>query len=181
MSDLRIQRHDVQSVAGMLDTLADIYAQEYAEPPYDTSPGTYGREAFIERTARQVKENGFSFLSGHVKHELIGYAFGYTHGPGRWWRGESDPPPPAELVESPGFVVMELIVRRPFRGHGCAHQMMDELLADRDEPYVTLCVHPQAKARDIYTRWGWRDVCKLSHGDGVAFEVMGKRLSLVGL
>jgi hypothetical protein len=76
---LDIQRHDAQSVIAMLDMLADIYAEEYAEPPYDSSPGTYGRQAFIERTERQVKEDGFSFLSGQADGDLVGYAFGYTH------------------------------------------------------------------------------------------------------
>jgi GNAT superfamily N-acetyltransferase len=174
--DLHIQRHDMQSVVAMLDTLADIYAEEYAEPPYDSSPGTYGREAFIERTERQVKEDGFSFLGGYLEDELIGYAFGYTHGSGRWWRGESDPPPPAELIASPAFVVMELIVRRPFRRHGYAHRMMDAVLSGRRESFATLCVHPQAQARAIYVGWGWERVCELSHGDGVAFEVMVKGL-----
>lgn len=162
----------------MLDALADVYAEEYAEPPYDASPATYGREPFIQRTTRQVEEeDGFGLLTGHVDDELTGYAFGYTHGPGRWWRGESEPSPPEDLVQSPGFVVMELIVRRPFRGRGYAHDLLDELLADRSEPFATLCVHPLAQARSIYPRWGWQEACKLSHGDGVTFDVLVKRLA----
>jgi hypothetical protein len=32
------------------------------------------------------------------------------------------------------------------------------LLADRPEPHATLLVHPDADARKIYPRWGWRQV-----------------------
>lgn len=176
MPELRLQRHNSHGAVQMLDTLADIYCQEYAEPPYDASPDTYGREAFIDRTTRQVKEAGFSLLTGHVDSEQVGYTFGYTHEPGRWWRGRSQPPPPEDLVQAPGFVVMELIVRRPFRGRGYSRQLLESLLSDRSEPYATLCVHPEALARDIYARWGWQEVCKLSHENGVAFDVLVKML-----
>jgi GNAT superfamily N-acetyltransferase len=175
--ELRLQRHDSDDARRMLDSLADIYVQEYAEPPYSASPAAFGREAFIERTTRQVTEDGFSLLTGHVDGEQAGYAFGYTHGRGRWWRGKSEPPPPEDLVQSPAFVVIELIVRHPFRGRGYSHQLLDELLADRSEPFATLCAHPEAFARDVYPRWGWQEVCKISHENGVAFDVLVKMLT----
>jgi len=174
--DLRLQRYDGGSAAAMMDTLADIYEAEYAEAPYQGNP-VFSREAFTERTGRQVHEHGFTLLSGSVDDEPVGYTFGYSHAPGRWLPGPCNPPPPEALIQAPRFFVVELIIRRPFRRRGYARQLMDNLLSDRAEPYAVLTAEPDAPARSIYPRWGWYEVCKMS-GDAVTFDVLAKRLGI---
>jgi GNAT superfamily N-acetyltransferase len=171
--DLRLRRHDGNGASELLDTLASIYETEYAEEPYEGNP-VFSRQAFTERTQRQVSADGFTLLVGSVDDQPAGYVFGYTYGPGQWLPGPCDPPPPEEIVQSAMFFVVELIVRRPFRGNGYARQLMEGLLAGRTEQFATLCAHPQAKARDIYPRWGWQEVCKMSAG-AMTFDIMAKR------
>lgn len=174
MSDLLLQSHDGSDAAEVLDNLAEIYSAEYAEEPYAGNP-VYTRKAFIDRTERQVHQDGFTLLMGCVDGEPTGYAFGYTYAPGKWLPGQCTPPPPQDIVQSAKFFVVELIVRRPFRRRGYARQLMDSLLRDRTEPFATLCVHPKAAARIIYPRWGWHEVCKMSGGT-VTFDIMVKPL-----
>ncbi len=176
MPGLRLERHDGAATAAMLDTLTDVYLDEYAEPPYEGSP-VHTREAFTERTTRQVSAEGFTLVTGHTDAALAGYTFGFRQPPGRWLPGTCEPPPPAQIVESPRFFVVELIVRRPFRRRGYARQLMDELLTARPEPFAALTAHPRAPARTIYPRWGWDELCKLSWDDGTSFDVMVKRLN----
>lgn len=51
--------------------------------------------------------------------------------------------------------------RVPWRGTGTARRIHDALLADRNEPYVTLMVNALAgegKVHRLYEAWGYKDL-----------------------
>jgi ribosomal protein S18 acetylase RimI-like enzyme len=60
---------------------------------------------------------------------------------------------------------MELAVLPDRRGKGIGRALMDELLAERDEPYALLTVNPAADARRLYERLGWRHVASTKPGN----------------
>ena len=176
MPELDFRRYDGSGALAMMDSLADVYLAEYAGEP-DAGDPLYSRQAFTERTTRQAREDGFALLTGSVAGELAGYAFGCPDAPGQWPRGQCDPAPPAGIVQSARFFVVELIVRRPFRGRGLARVLMDELLAGRPEPFAALTANPDRFPHGMYLRWGWQKVCRLTYTDTVTFDVLVKPLA----
>jgi hypothetical protein len=174
--DLLLERRDASGAMDLLDALADIYVEAYAEEPYEGDP-VFSRTAFIQRLSRQVHSDGFTLVTGQLGGNLAGYTFGLHQDAGRWLPGESSPPPPAEVVKSARFFIVELVVARPFRRLHCASRLMDAITAGRPEPFAALAAHPHALARVMYQRWGWQEVCKLLYADGAAiFDVMIKQL-----
>ncbi|ADG90171.1 N-acetyltransferase [Thermobispora bispora] len=140
------------------DEYADAYTEIYAEPPYHSGP-LYSRDRYLERTRRQVRSEGFELVSAidAATGELAGFCFGLTFPPGSWWAGQvSDPP--AEVLTAPKVAVIELILRKPYRGRGYGRRLLAEFLAGRSEPYAMLLSHPQAPAHAMYEHWGWRVV-----------------------
>jgi GNAT superfamily N-acetyltransferase len=176
VSELEFRLHDGSDALAMLDMLADVYVAEYAGEP-DAGDPLFSRQAFIERTTRQAKADGFALLTGRVAGELAGYTFGRPQAPGHWPPGQCDPVPPAVFVQSERFFVVELIVRRPFRGRGYARELMNGLLAGRPEPFAALTADPDGFPRDMYLRWGWQEVCKLAYTDTVTFAVLVRELA----
>jgi GNAT superfamily N-acetyltransferase len=150
--------HQAAGEAVLSTAYADLYEAVYAEPPYNASP-PYTRKEFTQRTTGQVTRPGFELMSLEDGHILVGFCFGFTMQPGRWWGGENDPPPPKEIVEAPKLAVIELIVSKQYRGRGLGKKLLGGLLAERAEPYATLASHPDAPAHDLYVRWGWRIAC----------------------
>ena len=141
------------TVVARLNDLAEIYSEVYAEPPY-SSGALWSADAFINRTRRQAARNGFAFVCARIGSELVGFGFGLTFDEGTWWSGDATPPP-SEILKAQKFAVIELVIRRQWRGQGIGHGMLNQLLADRSESYAILTAMPNAPAREIYRRWGW--------------------------
>jgi len=153
---------DGQAALSVLPELTQIYQEVYAEPPYDSGP-LWETTSFTERTGRQVHRDGFSMSPARLPSgELIGYSFGLTFPEGRWWSGDATAPPP-EILSVAKFAVIELLVRKPFRGHGVGRRLLDELLSERAESYAILTAMPDALAREAYRRWGWRQIGTAHH------------------
>ncbi|MEU4420320.1 GNAT family N-acetyltransferase [Actinoplanes sp. NPDC024001] len=140
-------------VASRLEELARIYAEVYAEPPYDSGE-LWSEAAFVDRTRRQAVRNGFAFYAALVDRQVAGFSFGLPLAEGVWWSGDATEPP-ADLRAASKFAVIELIVRRRWRGMGIGHRLLDRLLADRTEQFAILTAMPAAPARQMYERWGW--------------------------
>jgi ribosomal protein S18 acetylase RimI-like enzyme len=66
-------------------------------------------------------------------------------------------------LDAPKFAVIELIVDEAWRGRGIGRQLMDDLLADRTEPYAMLTTRATNPARKMYSRWGWVQVGTTQH------------------
>ncbi|WP_308250648.1 GNAT family N-acetyltransferase [Nonomuraea rhizosphaerae] len=131
-----------------------IYLAIRAEPPYDSGPN-YSPERFRERTGRQVVLPGFELVSADLDGVPVGFAFGFTMAAGRWWGGETTPPP-QEALDAPKLAVVELDLLPEHRGHGIGRQLLAQLLDGCHEPAATLLSRPDTAAHAMYLRWGWK-------------------------
>ncbi|MBO2451653.1 GNAT family N-acetyltransferase [Actinomadura barringtoniae] len=149
-----ITRHTSDEAIAMEGELTELYVKTYAEPPYNGG-GVYTEDGFHTRNQRQFRSPGFSLITARSSEgDLVGFAFGFTMGPGRWWGGATEPDGP--VMGQDKFALIELVVDAAHRGQGLGRRMHDEILANRPERYSTLCAHPGAQpARDAYDRWGW--------------------------
>ncbi|MFF4168817.1 GNAT family N-acetyltransferase [Streptomyces sp. NPDC001744] len=118
----------------------------------------YAVPAFAERLERHVREPGFAaVLAFDAEDEPVGYAYGNTVESGdRWWRriGDVD----AVFTSAPALALKEIGVTVPHRGTGLARRIHDDLLAGRDEAYVSLMVNASAgdgKVQRVYESWGY--------------------------
>lgn len=148
--------------ASNLDVYRALYAEVYAEPPYEW--GDDHADLFADRFQVQRRQPGFALVEARNRTELAGLAFGVTLQPTTPWWNHLTTPLPAEITtESPSrtFALVELLVRAPWRRQGIARAMHDLLLTDRTEKRATLTVLPAARpAREAYRKWGWRKVAQ---------------------
>lgn len=162
MADVKLVHIDG---VGMLDRLADVtalYLDIRAEQDH-TGASIYDPDVFVKRTTRQAGQLGFSaVLAISPDDKVIGFAFGFTFGAGEWWSGNPTPPTP-EILERTKFALIELDVATAMRGQGIGRRLMDELLADRPEPYAVLTSVPGTPARGMYDRWGWVQMGTAQH------------------
>lgn len=177
MGDVELVRYRGPEAARALseesEEYAEAYTEIYAEPPYDSGP-LYSRERFLERTGRQVHRPGFELLAAvdAGSRALAGFCFGFRFEAGTWWGGEASAPP-AEVVDADKVAVIELILRKAYRGRGCGKALLEAFLAGREEPWATLLAHPAAPAHAKYERWGWRKVGTVRPApDAVVADVM---------
>lgn len=151
--EIAVSVHDRRAALDLLDELADLYQQVYAEPPYN-SAAKFSRPRFLDRTRDQALASGFRLVTAHRGRALAGFAFGFSMMPGAWWANASAPP--REVREGDKYAVIELVVSKPERGQGLGRRLLDKLLAGRPERYATLATVIEADAYEMYRRWGWK-------------------------
>lgn len=156
-----IEAGDGAALMAMLDEVTDLYRVIRAAGPHASSP-LYSRDAFVSRTTAQAGRPGFAATWARAGDELVGFAFGFQMPAGGWWGGNPTMPPP-EILDQPKFAVIELNVREDQRGQGIGRRLLDALLAGRPEPYAILTTGPDEPARQMYARWGWRQVGTAQH------------------
>ncbi|MBB4704584.1 GNAT family N-acetyltransferase [Sphaerisporangium siamense] len=126
------------------------------EPPYNAGP-LYQRQRYTDRTSKQVASEGFALVSARDRAgALAGFAFGFRMPAGRWWGGNTTPV--AELVDVDKFAVIELNLRKEYRGKGYGRKLLEELLAARPEQWAMLLSLPAAPAHAMYEHLGWEVV-----------------------
>jgi ribosomal protein S18 acetylase RimI-like enzyme len=146
-----------------------IYAAVFSRPPYNKGPEM--ADKFVEWVRQESTEPGFDFVQAVEYGVAIGFAYGYSRPAGRWWAG-ADRPAPAQVQAGPTFTVMDWAVLPDRRGKGVGRALMDELLAGRTEPYAVLTVNPDAAARRLCERLGWRHVAATQPGNSPGMDVM---------
>ena len=162
--DYHIDRGSGNAARKIIDDMTELYVKVYAEPPYNSGP-LYQRDAFISRTNRQIGNDDFAISWASSRHgDLIGYAFGLPFEAGKWWAGDASSPP-ADILQSRKFAVIELIVDSRWRGRGIGRDLLSDLLKDRTEKYAILTADPEAPARQIYAHWGWEEIGTAQHTD----------------
>ena len=172
MSDLTSEV-DFETYAGpaardLRDVVCRIYAEVYAEAPY--YEGTAEVDAFAKGWERLVAFPGFRLVLAARSQEVVGFALGHLLPEDTgWWAGALSPLPRDLTTERPGrtFAVIELAVRKPFRGRGIGRELHARLLAGVMAERVTLCVRPEpeaAPARAAYGAWGYTTVGQVRPG-----------------
>jgi GNAT superfamily N-acetyltransferase len=170
--------------ASHLDEYRALYAEVYAEPPYEW--GEDHSDLFADRFQVQRRQSGFALVEARDGTELVGLTFGVTLQPTTpWWNNLTTPLPAAITTERPGrtFALVELLVRAPWRRQGIAQAMHDLLLKDRTEERATLTVLPAASpAQAAYQKWGWHKVVQKRNPlpGSPLFDVMFRQSGAVG-
>src|SRR6266511_485703 len=167
---LQLQHYPASVVPTMRDELIAVHVDARAElldQPF------YSAERFWERFEGYLQGPGFDLVTGRLGGHLVGYAFGSTlPADTRWWSGIEGADP--NLTEETGnrtFAFREILVRKAFQHRGYAHQLHNELLANRSEERATLLVRGDNPARLLYARWGWSQVGFLQpYPDSPRFE-----------
>ncbi|MGI5214360.1 N-acetyltransferase family protein [Plantactinospora sp. CA-290183] len=145
---------DADEVRPLIGVLQELYAEVYAEPPYEEGPE---HVAQFRRWFRQhLGQPGFRLARAvDVDGLLVGTAYGHTMSAGEWLQPQVGEPP-AHVHGVPKFMIAEWMVRGPYRGRGVGRRLLSALLADRPEPYAILASNPAAPARRIYEQLGWQ-------------------------
>jgi len=167
--DITVERMDGSAAAATEDAFTRVYAEAFAEPPYNETPE--GVVANFRRFRSQTRKATFrAALARTSTGEPVGIAYGYPLGPGTGWWDRLITPASEELRREDGrrtFGLMELAVRAPWRRLGVARRMHDALLADADEERVLLNARPDvAAAQAAYRSWGYRKVGEAHPWDG---------------
>ncbi|MFD6973201.1 GNAT family N-acetyltransferase [Streptomyces sp. NPDC059979] len=146
-----------------------VYAEAFAEPPYDENESDVS--AAFRRFRSQTRKAAFrSALARSADGRPVGIAYGYPLGPQTGWWDELTEPVSEEMRREDGrrtFGLMELAVRAPWRRQGVARRLHDCLLDGIDAERVLLNVHPKSPAAvATYRAWGYRKVGDARPWDG---------------
>jgi GNAT superfamily N-acetyltransferase len=159
--DITFQLLDGTQAAVHGDELQALHAEVYASPPYGRNDDA---AMFADRFRVQRRQPGFVLAEARHGGYLIGYASGMPLRPSTsWWRGLTTPLPDEVTTEHPGrtFMLVELLVRAPWRRQGTAQTLHDLILRNRPEERATLAVLPAATpAQNAFQKWGWRKVAR---------------------
>jgi ribosomal protein S18 acetylase RimI-like enzyme len=154
-----------ERAASHLGELRALYADVYADPPYEW--GDDHASLFAERFQAQCRQDGFSLAEARDGHDLAGIAFGLAikpvSGSSGAWQDLTSTLPAEVTAEWPGrtFFIVELLVRAPWRRQHIAEAMHNLLLKDRPEERAMLTALPAAEpAQAAYRKWGWRKVAQ---------------------
>lgn len=157
---IALRRHGLDDLAAVRPTLAEIYAEVYADRLSDPF---FSVQGFEDRLDGQASLPGWEVVLGYAVDQPIGYAYG-SRLPQRtgWWSKMLTPLPDDFTDEYGGertLALFELMVRAPWRKTGAARRIHEELLADRPEERVTLLVEPtHPKVQTLYEEWGYENV-----------------------
>lgn len=171
-----VERLDGPASAGVESAFRLVYAEAFAEPPYDEDETDVS--AAFHRFRSQTRKPGFrSTLARGSDGQPVGIAYGFPLGPQTVWWDELTDPVPEEMRREDGrrtFGLMELAVRAPWRGQGISRRLHDGLLDGVDAERVLLNVHPASVAAvAAYRAWGYRKVGDARPGSGAdLFHVM---------
>jgi ribosomal protein S18 acetylase RimI-like enzyme len=161
-------------------TVSDLYAEVYAEPPYNEGPAEV--EDFASGWHRTIDQPNFRLVIARRADEPIAFTFGVQlRVRTKWWKGALTPLPDDVSTEFPGrtFAIIELAVRRPHRRRGVGRKLHTHLTADLAEERITLLVRPEAPAaQQTYLSWGYRTVGQIQPFPGAPiYNAMIKQLA----
>jgi ribosomal protein S18 acetylase RimI-like enzyme len=155
---VRIERWD--GTQEQLIAISQLYADAFAEPPYDEDPARSLVE-FPERVRRYAEEKPeFRLLLATEHGELLGFVLGTGIGPGDWWWDRLNETLSEQhralWLEQRQFAIAELVVKAPVRRSGVGRALMNDVLADLPYDSALLACYPDAVApQRLYTSLGW--------------------------
>ncbi|MER5932458.1 GNAT family N-acetyltransferase [Streptomyces sp. NPDC002054] len=156
-----IERMDGTAAAQAEDAFRLIYAEAFAEPPYNEAEDDVA--AAFRRFPSQARKHAFrAALARTEDGEPAGMAYGHPLDPDTTWWDELTEPVPDDMRREDGhrtFKLMELAVRGPWRRQGIARRLHETLLDSVEAERVMLNVHPGNKAASAaYRAWGYRKI-----------------------
>ncbi|MEU3962131.1 GNAT family N-acetyltransferase [Streptomyces buecherae] len=172
-SSFQVERMDGASAAHAEGAFVLVYAEAFAESPYDKTAQDV--EANFRRFRSQVRKATFrAALARSVEGEPIGIAYGYPLSATTGWRDRLSTPVADEVRREDGhrtFGLIELAVRAPWRKQGVARSLHEAILRAATEERVLLNARPDATAAQAtYRSWGYRKVGEARPWDGAALH-----------
>ncbi|WP_329127295.1 GNAT family N-acetyltransferase [Streptomyces sp. NBC_01465] len=141
---------DPAEASRILNDLAPVYEEVYADPPYNEGPRDVAE--WLDLYAKQIHIDGFRLATAHIADELVGFSYGFplpsTSG---WWRNFLPPAPDLgeEFTAENGrrtFSIREFAVLVSHRRHGIARGLHAALLHGNPAERFTLTARPEAPA-----------------------------------
>ncbi|WP_037952939.1 GNAT family N-acetyltransferase [Streptomyces sp. PRh5] len=173
---IAVERMDGAVAARAESAFRVVYAEVFAEKPYEETPKSI--DANFRRYRSQVREKTFSAaLARTADGKPVGIAYGYPLSPSTGWWDRLTTPVDDELRREDGrrtFGLMELAVRAPWRRLGVARRMHEAVLTDTTAERVLLNARPDVEAAQAaYRSWGYRKVGEAHPWEGaVLHDVM---------
>ncbi|WP_228981777.1 GNAT family N-acetyltransferase [Streptomyces sp. DH12] len=138
-----------------------VYAEAFAEPPYNESEGDVS--VGFRRFRSQARKAAFrAALARTEEGEPVGIAYGYPLSANTGWWDQLAEPVPDDMRREDGrrtFGLMEIAVRRAWRGQGIARRLHETVLDGAGVERVLLNVHPASTAAQAaYRAWGYRRI-----------------------
>lgn len=140
--------------------IAGLYADAFAEPPYEEDP-VRSLVEFPDRVRRYaVEKPEFRLFHASEHGEVLGFVLGTGIGPGDWWwnrLNETLAEPHRTLwLDQQQFAIAELVVKASARRSGVGRALMKEVLADLPYDSALLACYPNAVApQRLYASLGW--------------------------
>ncbi|MEV0185562.1 GNAT family N-acetyltransferase [Streptomyces sp. NPDC050625] len=158
---IAVERLDGSAAAQAEDAFRLVYAEAFAEPPYNETADDV--TATFRRFRSQTRKPSFrAALARTEGGEPVGMAYGHLLSPTTRWWDQLTEPAPDEMRREDGhrtFGLMELAVHGPWRGQGIARRLHEALLVGVEAERVLLNVHTDSKAASAaYRAWGYRKV-----------------------
>jgi ribosomal protein S18 acetylase RimI-like enzyme len=158
---ITVEGMDGPAAAQAEDAFRLVYAEAFAEPPYNETADDVA--ATFRRFRSQTRKGTFrAALARTGGGEPVGMAYGYPLGPNTGWWDQLTESVPDDMRREDGhrtFGLMELAVRGPWRGQGIARRLHETLLDGIEAERVLLNVHPDSKeASAAYRAWGYRKI-----------------------
>ncbi|AZM90333.1 GNAT family N-acetyltransferase [Streptomyces sp. W1SF4] len=155
-----VETLDGQAAAHAEAAFRSVYAEAFAEPPYEETEADVS--AAFRRFRSQTRKSTFVGALATHDGEPIGMAYGYPLSPKTGWWDQLTEPVPEDMRREDGhrtFGLMELAVRAHWRRQGIARRLHDTLLANSNAERVLLNVRPDSEpAVAAYRSWGYRKV-----------------------
>jgi ribosomal protein S18 acetylase RimI-like enzyme len=134
----------------------ELYRRCFAEPPWNEPPEQLAR--YPEDLARFLAKPGISAMAVWDGQTMAGLIYG-------WPSPTEFPDDPfhnaltaavstVDPLLAPAFDVVELMVDPAFRGRGLGKALLTEFVRGHDTAW--LVTHPDAPARGLYERAGWK-------------------------
>lgn len=141
------------------ETLIEVYADVRKAQLHDPH---YSVERYAERLARHGKEPGWETVVAYEDGKAVGYGYvnALTPVEDRWWT-RVHPQLDEAVTSAPTVGIKEMMVIESHRRRGIAKLIHDELLAEREEPQVSLMVSPanqDGRVQALYAKWGYEVV-----------------------
>lgn len=184
MAEVVVTSLSLAALAALRDQLASVYHDAFSAPPYREA----ANEAAVwarEGLPRHATRPGFRCVvarEGAVDGPVVGFAYGYTGGPGQWWYEQVarllGPALAAEWATN-YYAVVDLAVRPAMQGRGIGGRLHDALLAE--QPHRTALLSTaceETTALQLYRSRGWQTLRAgvTLAGSALPLRVMGLRL-----
>lgn len=166
---MTVEHLDGPGAARLEEAFRLVYAEAFAEAPYDEGPDDVA--AAFRRFRTQTDDPAFrAALARTADGTPVGMAYGRPLPPDTDWWDQLTTPVPPDVRHEDGhrtFGLLELAVRAPWRGRGVARRLHETLLDGVGTERVLVDVHRDSGAATaMYRAWGYRRVGEARSGDG---------------